>query len=216
MGSTVSSNAPTGHTGFVAAPTERSDVPAQAANDLLTRFARAIQRATIYPTGHPATRVATAPLVDTLTVLLRGFPQVIVGVTTDHMFVGTGTEDAVAHEMPWLSARLSALDIATIRFDSALSVADVEGLIGWIASAEDAPATEPPRFAGCQVTKIDYAATRFSERAVDTSRLRPEEVAWRSISRALLADWSPAEDGEEPDTAAVPSSQLPIIPPPRR
>ena len=199
------SNAPGGHTGIFAAAPGRTEVPAQAASDLLSRFARAIQRATIYPTGHPATRVATAPFVDTLTVLLRGFPQVVIGVTTDHMFVGTSTEDAVPHDMPWLSSRLSALDIATIRFDSALSVEDVEGLIGWIASTEDAPDTEPPRFAGCQVTKIDYAATRFSERAADTSRLTPEEVAWRSISRALLADWSEASDDEAPETAALPT-----------
>ena len=177
-------------------PTGGTEVPIQAARDLLARFARAIQRATIYPDGHPATRVATAPLVDTLNVLLRVFPQIIIGVTTERLFVGTTRDDAQPHESSWLSARLSALDIATVGFDRALSAEDVAGVVAWIARAGDATSSataEPPTLTGCQVTKIDFSATRFRDAALDPDQCGREQVAWRTISRALLRDWGDEE-----------------------
>ena len=160
------------------------------AHDLLSRLARAIQRALIYPPGHPSIAPATAPFVEALHALLTTMPRVVVGVTSDRLFVGTSSDAASACEVPWLSVRLASRDISEIRFDAGVSSRDAERIVAWLARGEqDADARQPPDVAGVHVTFLDFAGLRFRDGAATGDAADPAVAAWRNVTRRLAGDW---------------------------
>jgi hypothetical protein len=165
-------------------------VPPQAAQDLLARLTRALQRTAIYPPGHPSAGVSTAPVVDALARLLHDQPTLLIGFTSERVFVGLRSDDVSPYEAPWLTTRIAARGIASIEFTSEPALADATRLIEWLARGDDpANGGEPPRFESCVVTRVDYSATRFREAPVQEGRLSPAALAWRAISRSLVTDW---------------------------
>ncbi len=163
---------------------------ARLALDLVRRFVRAIQRATIYPPGHPSIAPATAPFAQALQSLLATMPRVVVGVTSDRLLVGPSSDAAMACDVPWLSARLASRDISEIRFDAGVSSHGAERLVAWLAAGDAAAgAQQPPSIGGVQVTFLDFAGLRFKEGASTGDATDTAVVAWRNVTRRLAGDW---------------------------
>ncbi len=167
-----------------------AELPAHVAKDLVTRLARAVQRATIYPPAHPSVRLASTPLVDAL----RGLPcaEVLVGFTSDRVFVGTNHRDAVPYELPWMSARLSARGLSSLRIATGITLDETERLIVWLAGSDDLLAGgDLPAFDGATVTRLDFAAVRFRDAPLaEVEAGGPAELAWHAMSRLLAPHWT--------------------------
>ncbi len=173
-------------------PVERSsDLPAHLAKDLVTRLGRAVQRATIYPAGHPSIRLATTPLVESLHEL--DLPEVLVGFTSERVFAGIHHRDAHPFELPWLSSRLSARGLSSVRLSSRLALEEAERLVAWLAGSDDLLDLDTlPVFEGATVARVDFAAVRFRERRPDEPAVgSPEDLAWRAAALELAGDWAP-------------------------
>ena len=150
------------------------------------RLSKALQRAVIYPPGHPSVLHAAGPFLEGLRALLRSSPTVIVGVTRDALFVGSDPSHARPFASPWLSARLSGQNIASISLDGSLSEGEAQRLLAWLAAGEAlGPDTDAPRFEGCEIARVDFSAARFREERHTAASLPPEELAWQTIARGL-------------------------------
>ncbi len=170
-------------------PTPDGALPAHLARDLVTRLARAIQRATIYPPGHPSIRSATMPLVEALHGI--DAPHVLIGFTSERVFVGLDPRDAQPFDLPWLSARLNARGLSSLRIEPRIAPDEAGRLLEWLAGDEDLlSAQELPIFDGAVVTRVDFAAVRFREKAAESaSSDSPSDLAWTVLSRELAGDW---------------------------
>jgi hypothetical protein len=170
-------------------------VPANDARELVVRLSKALQRAVIYPPGHPAVRHAAGPFLESLHVLLRSWPAATVGVTRDALFVGHDPRHARPIASPWLSARLSGQNIASLRFDGSLSEEEAQRVLDWLVTGQVlSPGTDAPAFAGCDVTRVDFTAARFREERLAAGALPPEELAWQTIARGLIGHTHNATD----------------------
>lgn len=181
-------SAPAADAGFALSPAT--------ARELVTRLARAVQRATIYPPGHPSVRLSTTPFVEALRGLRAA--EVLVGFTSDSVFLGTHPRDARPFDLPWMSSRLSARGLASLRIEPRISLEEAERLIVWLAGADDllAPHAALPVFDGAVVGRVDFAAVRFRDEAREAGAAGTSyELAWQSVSHTLAGDWMAGASG---------------------
>ena len=117
-------------------------------------------------------------------------PCVVIGVTSDRLFVGTSSDAASACEAPWLSARLASRDISEIRFEAGVSSREAERIVVWLARGDTGPnGRQAPDMDGVHVTFLDFAGLRFREGAAGIDALDPAVIAWRNVTRRLAGDW---------------------------
>ena len=177
-----------------------AELPAAEARELVVRLSKALQRAAIYPEGHPSVLRSADPFLETLRSLLRVSPTVVVGITREAVFVGTDPQHVRPHAAPWLTARLSGQNIASLTFDDTLSVEEARRVLAWIAKGDTlAPDVAAPAFEGCEIACVDFSSARFRESRLADVHLSPEELAWRAIACGLLGI-------SKPDTVEVPTS----------
>lgn len=177
------------------------------ARDLVTRLARAVQRATIYPARHPNVRLAVSPLVEAL----RALPvaEVLVGFTSDRVFIGTNHRDAAPFDLPWMSARLSARGLSSLRINPRIAPDEAERLIVWLAGTDDLlSADDLPVFDGAVVARVDFAAVRFRDEPPEEAAGSPAELAWHAVSRLLAEGWAVDWAGNGPVDAAELASRV--------
>jgi hypothetical protein len=180
--------------------------------ELLVRLGRAVQRATIYPPSHPAVRTATSPVYAEIGALLGAHPQVVIGITTERLLVGTGDAPPAEFEVSWLSKRLAARGIASIAFDRSLEADDTMRLVSWLAHGEElAPGVTPPAFSGVVVVPVDMSHARFREAPMQEDDAAEANIVWRAMARALVGDWPALLEDEPPAPAAVASRALELI-----
>ncbi|MFN8060923.1 MAG: hypothetical protein U0Q12_17330 [Vicinamibacterales bacterium] len=161
---------------------------AKVAGEFVVRLNRAVQRATIYPAGHPAVRQSVGPLVESLAALCTQVRQVVLFVSREVLLLACDRQKPESQVIPWLSTRLSERGLASLTFSGALVEADAAALVSWLAlpPADRAPS---PSIGGLIIAWRDYSQARFSEHAVDGSEGADALLMWQRVVHGLAADW---------------------------
>lgn len=171
-------------------------MPPQAVRDLLRSLSRAVQRATIYPPGHPSIGVATRPFVDALAGVLGDAPALLLTFTSEGILVGAQPADAQLQEASWLAGRLVARGVASIEFFGKVPSREAERLIDWLARADAlGDGEEPPAFEGCQISPVDYSRTSFRDTPMAEDRNPTVALAWHMVCRSLAGEWGVPSEG---------------------
>lgn len=169
---------------------EPRGLPPQAARDVLSALSRAVQRATIYPAGHPSVGVATTtPFVHAVARLLEQAPRLLLAFTSEAILLGTQPADARPFEAPWLGARLTARGVASLEFTAALSPEGARQLVAWLAQGDElTPEADLPPIAGCEIRRIDYSRAQFRDTPDDDGQAGAVALAWQQICRSVGGD----------------------------
>lgn len=187
----------------IAAPKTVAGPPAsRPGQELLIHLSRAVQRASIYPPGHPAVRGASLLLHNAVATLLEEVSQVAVGVTRERVFVGIGRDSPNEFEPSWLSRRLAARGIASVAFDRGLVSDEAMRLVSWLALSDElVPGVAPPAFTGALVVPIDFSHARFRDAPMQRDDEAEADVVWRAMAQTLVGDW----EGLGGDTPPAPA-----------
>jgi hypothetical protein len=174
----------------------------QKARSVLARLSRAVQRASIYPPGHPAVSHGLGPLVDTLAGLVaEGTVSFAIGRT--RILVASGTNPPSEHESPWLATRLFDKGISAMVVDEVLDAQEIARLVTWLARTADGPSADQPEIPGVRLSRFDGSRVRFQETDQPSSEPTPSSaLAWHMLT-ASLAEWSGLSDADRQSPAAL-------------
>jgi hypothetical protein len=176
------------------------------AQAFLLRLTRAVQRAAIYPAGHPAVAQGVGPLLDALRALVADGP-LTVAVGRTRLLVSGGDRPPTEHELPWLAARLFDRQIAAFTIDPQLDATALARLVAWLSSA-DAGADVLPDLAGIALSRFDGRHLRFRARDGADAPAAPAEtvVAWHALTASLREAYG--SSGDEADSPAALSARI--------
>ncbi len=168
----------------------------QQARSVLARLSRAVQRASIYPHGHPAVSHGLGPLVQALADFV-GEGTVSLAIGRTRILVAVGSNPPTEHESPWLAARLFDKGISAIVIDEVIDAQDITRLIAWLAGAAGSPIHAQPDIAGVRLSRFDGSRIKFHETDTPPAEPTPEaSMAWQALTASLLdgvdlggADW---------------------------
>jgi hypothetical protein len=175
----------------------------QQARSVLARLSRAVQKASIYPPGHPAVAQGMGPLVDSLAALVAEGP-VSFAIGRTRILVASGANPPTEHESPWLATRLFDKGISAISVDEVVDAQDVSRLVTWLAGAMTGASDDQPEIAGVRLSRFDGSRLRFHETDSPSREPTPEAaVAWQMLTSSLadLTGLSPS-DREDPSVLA--------------
>lgn len=183
---------------------ESDEAPARTI-ELLLKVNRAVQRATVYPDGHPSVATAIALLDRSLSSLLEQSGAVRIGVTGEGFVVADRPIENGGELLAWLARRLHDQGVGLVTFTPGVAESDLTALVGWVARKGVSP--EPPELRHIDVTMVDYGRARFDEQRRDDAQDEPDPLrVWRSLLDDLTAGWYQGSlDAlpEEPEACAV-------------
>lgn len=161
------------------------------ADEVLARLNRAVQRATIYPEGHPAIRSAVGPFVESLKAALDERASLVIGVSRDRLQVEGETPSDRPSAVSWLAQLLHGRGLSALSLQGALTEDEALRFVLWLGRPEAAenPA-EDPRFDGVSYARLDYSRARFREgAAMDAAADAEAARSWVSIVGSLTDGW---------------------------
>ncbi len=171
--------------------------------EALVRLNRAVQRASIYPGGHPAIPAAVKAFVLGLRNALDERPVLLVGVASDRLVVEGVSLDERRSALSWLTAQLRDRGLASFAIDRGVAEAELVRFVEWLA--RPSPPKEDARFVGIVLARIDYAKARFVDapfaRAQDPARL------WETLASNLTTGWY-LEEGPLPEDPQALAQEL--------
>jgi hypothetical protein len=160
--------------------------------DALVRLNRAAQRASIYPTGHPAIQAAVNAFVETLNAALAERTVLLVGVASDRLVVEGVSLDERRAALSWLTEQLRDRGLASFAVDRGVAEAELVRFVEWLArpippEKGAVNESEGVRFSGIALARVDYGKARFVDspttKAIDPARL------WEALASSLTEGW---------------------------
>lgn len=167
-------------------------VSADHVHGFLQKLGRAVQRASIYPPGHPAASLGLRPLVEALAALVADGPVTIAIGRTRLLASGSGLPP-VEHRSRWLAARLFERHLAVITVSPDLDAVDLERLVAWLAR-HDGKRDAWPEFAGLTLSRFDGTRLRFFDDPDDNVETPDTERSWFALTAALRRSHAISDD----------------------
>jgi hypothetical protein len=161
-------------------------------DEVIARLSRAVQRATIYPEGHPAIRAAVGPFLESVRAALRERASLAILVSRDHVEVEGEEPRERPRSFGWLAQQLYARDLASITLQGTLREDEAIRFVLWLGRREPAPedSSGEPRFEGIACARLDYTLARFREGASTEAGVEDEVVrTWASAVGSLTEGW---------------------------
>ena len=162
------------------------DVPALV-RDAVIRLTRLVQRAAIYPPGHPTVRLLLAPFLDAVAPFTDGTTPLRLAVLRDRLVAAAGDTPPQEHESKWLAGQLHGRGVSTIVVDGPVDAEELLTFARWLsgpAQAGERPAT--PR--GIAVSFVDYTGAAFDEAPGLVESADGGAGAWHRIAATLIGD----------------------------
>lgn len=160
-----------------------------------------MQRATIYPPGHPAVSHGMGPLVDVLAAMVAG-GSVSFAVGRTRILVACSDNPPTEHESPWLASRLFDKGISAVAVDEVIDAQEVSRLVSWLAGTGSAD--DRPEIHGVRLSRFDGSRLKFHESETGSPEPTPEAaMAWTALTASLIdvGDLS-NEDRQDPGILA--------------
>ena len=151
--------------------------------DAVIRLTRLVQRAAIYPPGHPTVRLLLAPFLEAITPFTDGTTPLRLAVRKDRLIAAAGDTPPQEHESKWLAGQLHGRGVSLIVVEAAVDAEELLAFARWLsgpAQAGDRPNT--PR--GLAVSFVDYTGAAFDEAP---GLIDPDGLgAWHRIAATLV------------------------------
>ena len=157
--------------------------------DAVIRLTRLVQRAAIYPPGHPTVRLLLAPFLDAVAPFTDGTTPLRLAVLRDRLIAAAGDTPPQEHESKWLAGQLHGRGVSAIVVEGPVDAEELLAFARWLSGP--AQAGERPN------TPRGLDASRSS-----TTRARPSTTrpgwwtsggglgAWNRIAATLIGDAS--------------------------
>lgn len=154
--------------------------------DAVVHLTRLVQRAAIYPAGHPTVRLALAPFLDAVRPYGEGAGHLLLVVLRDRLTASTSETAPQEFPSPWLASRLHARGISSLTIGGALDADDLLTFARWLAGPAQAPA--PTGVAGLTVTRVDYKDATYETTPNGEAAETPAALAaWQRVAASLTA-----------------------------
>jgi hypothetical protein len=173
--------------------------------DFLVEFSIVLHKRAMYPLGHPHLQESTERFVARLELLLASRDSLAIGVARHQLIVaGTATDPRNAL-LSDLARRLHRHRVATIRFESGLSLSEIDDLLGGLASdpRADGPYGLRPGM-GSGWTRLRLQPPELSRLFLQddddaTAADTPGGALWLGLAHlALCGDGGEAQDADDP------------------
>jgi hypothetical protein len=158
--------------------------PSKTIVEALVRMGRAVQKATIYPQGHPAIPGAVEHFLEVLPGALEGRPALSLGIAVDQFLIDGVPLDEKQGVISWLAQHLHERGLASITFAGTLQEAVVVSFVRWLAGSTESERErpDPPAFDGITMVRFDYARARFGEDPAEADGTERDAVrAWHAV-----------------------------------
>jgi len=165
---------------------------AELVRDAVIRLTRLVQRAAIYPPGHPTVRLLLAPFLEAIGPFTDGTTPLRLAVRKDRLIAAAGDTRPTEYESKWLAGQLHGRGVGLIVIESAVDAEELLSFARWLsgpAQAGDRPAT--PR--GLSVSFVDYTGASFDEAPGLVDPSDGGLGAWYRIAATLIGDPSGGE-----------------------
>ena len=158
--------------------------PSKTIVEALVRMGRAVQKATIYPQGHPAIPGAVEHFLEVLPGALEGRPELSLGIAVDQFLIDGVPLDEKQGVLSWLAQHLHERGLASVTFAGDLQEAVVVSFVRWLAkpAENERDREDPPSFDGITMARFDYAKARFGEDPAEADGTERDAVrAWHAV-----------------------------------
>jgi hypothetical protein len=153
--------------------------------DAVIRLTRLVQRAAIYPPGHPTVRLLLAPFLEAVTPFTDGTSPLRLAVRRDRLIAAAGSAPPQEHESKWLAGQLHGRGVSTIEIEGPVDAEELLAFARWLsgpAQAGERPTT--PR--GLAVGFADYTGAAFDEAPGLIDPADGGLGAWQRIAATLV------------------------------
>ncbi|MEO5819734.1 MAG: hypothetical protein ABIT71_04460 [Vicinamibacteraceae bacterium] len=165
-------------------PASSADVSALV-RDAVIRLTRLVQRAAIYPAGHPTVRLLLAPFLDAVSPFTDGTMPLRLAVRRERLIAAAGDTPPQEHESKWLAGQLHGRGVSTIDIEGPVDAEELLAFARWLsgpAQAGDRPNTP----GGLAVGFADYTGAAFDEVAGPVDPTDGGLGAWHRIATSLV------------------------------
>jgi hypothetical protein len=154
--------------------------------DAVIRLTRLVQRAAIYPAGHPTVRLLLAPFLEAVAPFTDGTRPLRLAVLRDRLIAAAGDAPPQEHESKWLAGQLHGRGVSTIVLEGAVDAEELLAFARWLSGPAQA-GERPNTPGGLAVSFVDYTGAAFDEAPglVDTGDALG---AWQRIAATLVGD----------------------------
>ena len=155
--------------------------------DAVIRLTRLVQRAAIYPPGHPTVRLLLAPFLDAVAPFTDGTTPLRLAVLRDRLIAAAGDTPPQEHESKWLAGQLHGRGVSTIVVEGPVDAEELLAFARWLsgpAQAGERPNT--PR--GLAVSFVDYTGAAFDDAPGLVESADGGLGAWHRIAATLVGD----------------------------
>ena len=162
--------------------------------DAVIRLTRLVQRAAIYPPGHPTVRLLLAPFLEAVAPFTDGTTPLRLGVLRDRLVAVAGSAPPQEHESKWLAGQLHGRGVSLIVVEGPVDAEELLAFARWLsgpAQAGDRPSA--PR--GLAVSFVDYTGAAFDDAPGIIETTDGGLGAWHRIAATLIGDGSGPHDG---------------------
>jgi hypothetical protein len=153
--------------------------------DAVIRLTRLVQRAAIYPAGHPTVRLLLAPFLEATAPFTQGIPLTL-SVRKDRLIVSAGDRPAQEHESKWLAGQLHGRGVAAMTITGGIDAEELLGFARWLsgpATAGEKPSTP----GGFEITYVDYTGAAYDDLPA-LHDLGDSTGAWQRVATLLTAE----------------------------
>jgi len=155
--------------------------------DAVIRLTRLVQRAAIYPPGHPTVRLLLAPFLEAVAPFTDGTTPLRLAVLRDRLIAAAGDSPPQEHESKWLAGQLHGRGVSTINIEGPVDAEELLAFARWLsgpAQAGERPNT--PR--GLAVSFVDYTGAAFDEAPGEVESGDGGLGAWHRIAATLIGE----------------------------
>src|SRR5438552_10677984 len=133
--------------------------------EALVRMGRAVQKANIYPEGHPAVPGAVDNFLEALSEALEDKTTLSLGIAVDRFLVDGEPLEEKQGVLPWFASHLHERGLASIEVESTLREDTMVRFVRWLAKPlnQFEPVDVETSFEGIVLKKFDYSRARFAE-----------------------------------------------------
>ena len=101
--------------------------------DAVIRLTRLVQRAAIYPPGHPTVRLLLAPFLDAVAPFTDGTTPLRMAVLRDRLIAAAGDSPPQEHESKWLAGQLHGRGVSTINIEGPVDAEELLAFARWLS-----------------------------------------------------------------------------------
>ena len=153
--------------------------------DAVIRLTRLVQRAAIYPPGHPTVRLLLAPFLDAVAPFTDGTTPLRMAVLRDRLIAAAGDTPPQEHESKWLAGQLHGRGVSTIHIEGPVDAEELLAFARWLSGpAQAGERPNAPR--GLTVSFVDYTGAAFDEAPGAVESADGGLGAWHRIAATLV------------------------------